>query len=172
MRIQPLGLELPGYLRTYESFIKIEDKNRITVERPYYCYLAIDKNQSTAAAQEKKLRDILKKKFPEGTGGWETVSVPTPDGKNMTWKRITGKGDYLFFRYPQARETIKTTKKNYKGTYLLYLYPGPGYHVMIGWHCGDKVVKKIDLEKIAQATAGTLRMDAILDDLDDLDDLH
>ena len=164
-RVQPFYFELEGHQRTYEGFTQVpgRDNPNMTIYRPCYLYIAYvekrgDKGEKSlsAAAMEKKLREELVKKFgKKDVTEWETVELPTPDGGTTTWKRLKATGEQAFFTYED--QNVAQWKAD-PGVYLLYLRSTPDYHVMLGWRCLPGAVDALDLNTVAAACAGTVKV--------------
>lgn len=171
-RVMPKFLPLPGHLRTYEGFTKVQ--SRLTADsltKPFYLYIGMisstRSNDKPLSGEElqKILHDRLAKYVEndvhlKGTklevGKWEDVEPKpkTADGGEMTWKRLKATGDQFWVSY----EDKVARKKVYPGGYWLYLHSTPDYHVLLAWRCSQAVADTIGLEKAAGPCAGSVKV--------------
>jgi hypothetical protein len=144
-RLQPPFLALPGLRVCYESTVQ-----EGTELYPYYCYIAAEPMKpEDRNAFENELLTKLKQTFPEAA--WESIDVRTPAGATISWKKVSVKGEQTFMGGGVPSIPVK-----YPGTFELWLHEGDAGVIMIGWRCPDALAAKIELDKLAEATAGTL----------------
>ncbi len=171
-RVMPYFLQLPGHLRTYEGFTEVQSRQDAQrIKKPFYLYIGmVGSKQSndkplTGEDLRKLLRDRLVKYAEHDdtlknvkleVGQWEDVEPKpkTPDGGEMSWKRIKATGDQAFVFY----EDKVATKKLYPGMCELWVYSTPDYHVMLGWRCSQAVADTIALDKAAGPCAGSVKV--------------
>lgn len=173
-RLQPDFLHLPGHVRTYERFVPSAINPRLSRQLPCYLYVAVT---DTSAGSDENLRLDLRTKLVEefgeldedqpaedqdrpgvklekkGTGFWEVIEVPTPDGSTLQARKIVAYGDQTFQYYVQ-RDQLKDLYR--PGVYMLYVYTTGQQHVLLGWRAPPDVVESIKMEELAEAVLGTI----------------
>lgn len=172
-RVEPDFLQLPGHVRTYECFVDVpRDMGVGTLSRPVYCYVAVASDRKESAEDlEAKLRDQLfatfgalreetlpkgSRKVPQsrGVGDWADITVPTPEGTNMTVRKLVAVGDQTFQYYDAKDGTVKI--KILPGKYVVYLYNTPGTNVLIAWRALLGTAEHVQMEAKADTCVGTI----------------
>ncbi len=145
-RFQPPFLSLPGHQLTYEA----EANNAEEVPRPYYYYLAV--TDGDPAQLRSGLLAELKKTFPDTPAGWENFEAQTPEGDTVSWKRIQVAGPQQFPGFARGRFVQED------GIFALYHFAEGEQNVLVGWRIPQAVASKVDMERLARLTAGSVRI--------------
>jgi hypothetical protein len=176
-RLQPDFLHLPGHVRTYERFVPSAINPRLSRQLPCYCYVAVtDTSAGSSENLQIEIRNKLVEAFGEfdeeppaedparagvkqakkGTGYWEVLEVPTPDGSTLQARKIVAYGDQTFQYYVQNDEIKELFRP---GVYVLYFYTTGQQHVLIGWRAPPDVAESVKMDELAEATLGTILLE-------------
>ena len=123
--IAPLFMmDFPGLRMMYHGELVARNFDRL----PIYCYLG---EADTASVKGKFPYDIwlarVKAKFPN-TKGWESIDVPTPLGKKLSWKRLVAKGKQEF----EIVENNTVRLHTIDGIFQFWVYETPQWISILG----------------------------------------
>lgn len=186
-RIQPDFVKLPGYVRTYEHHVEMPGtKGKLL--RPVCVYLAIisstdgtlDELKDDLRAQlvahfgELPEEEEVPKTFntrtkvapPAGVSAWEEFAAPSIKGGTVDWEKLTAHGVQTFQYYNQEdnHKRDEVLDKTLDGKYILYVRSDETHHVMVAWRTLLTVDEKMNIEKLADASVGTVRVGTGEDD--------
>ncbi len=146
--IAPLFMmDFPGLRMMYHGELVARNFDRL----PIYCYLG---EADTASVKGKFPYDIwlarVKAKFPN-TKGWESIDVPTPLGKKLSWKRLVAKGKQEF----EIVENNTVRLHTIDGIFQFWVYETPQWISILGWRAPTDAAESVHLDDLAKLTAGT-----------------
>lgn len=176
-RVQPPFLKLRDFCLSYEWYVKIKPRDWHNPEQPVYVYFAV--SDATTIEQQVLLDGIqqtLAAAFsgggeassePAGDGAaeeasgpteipfqWETLSLDTPEGGKIEWKRMSFAGDMYFDCSPS-----KGDLGDLPGLFDLYVHSDDTYHVVIAYRATEKADEMLKIMEAGKISAGTLRID-------------
>lgn len=161
-RLQPLGLELPGYLRTYETFVHV---GGVAEPLGVYCILAaVPVKQTTGEALRQQ---ILAKFAPQqderehrnAPVAWQEVQVRTPHGTPETWWQLTVKmrdQRFHFYEWEEGPELGTVKSLTWPAYYDIFLHEGEQENLIVAWRTTRKAAEELGLPEIFLAAVGTV----------------
>ncbi len=178
-RVQPPFLKLRDFCLSYEWYVKVKPREWQNPEQPVYLYFAV--SDATAVEQQVLLDEIqqtLAAAFsgggeassePAGDGAaeeetsgateipfqWETLSLDTPDGGKIEWKRMSFAADMFF----DCSLTKGSFLGDLPGLFDLYVHSDDTYHVVIAYRTTQKAEATVHIMGPGKISAGTLRID-------------
>jgi hypothetical protein len=118
---------------------------------PAYVYFAaIPKADMKADALQAALAQVAATLVPGAA--WSDVQVATPDGKQLTLKRLQASGQQPFM------DQQKKAAAKVDGRFDLYYVDGGNHHVLIAWRAPKAQGDKYQFEAATQAAMGTLEI--------------
>jgi hypothetical protein len=146
--IAPLFMmDFPGLRMMYQGDMTSKQFERL----PIYCYLG---EGDAVSVKGKFPYDTwlarVKNKFPN-TKAWESIDVPTPLGKKLSWKRLVAKGKQEF----EIVESNKARPSTMDGAFQLWVYETPQWISILGWRAPTEAAESFHLDDLAKLTAGT-----------------
>jgi hypothetical protein len=140
------GPNLPTWKVTYEGF-SVPDANG--GQQPYYCYVGVaDPGTANAAALAQAIQQQLQQKYPDTPCNTSDVTCLTPEGQNVTCKKLR-------FNVPQ--EFIYKGKNTpMPGTIEIYVRDVGGSAAAIVWHLPTTMEESIELPKVGPQVAGSV----------------
>lgn len=163
-RLQPLGLELPGYLRTYETFIKIDGTAEPSA---VYCILAaVPTRQMKGEALRQQILDEFEPQKDERAQRnqpveWTETQIRTPAGTQETWWKLAVKlRDQRFHFYEwEGAEQGQVKSLVLPAYYEIYLHEGEKENVIVAWRSTQEAAEARQLPEIFQAAVGTVEFE-------------
>jgi hypothetical protein len=148
---------------------------------PVYVYVAmIPRREKTADQLMKQLRATLVQRFGElppdkgaakttvprgrpaqdaqvvkGVSPWQPHTTADLEGGTVAWQKIIALGPQTI-QYYDKENNVK--KMILRGRYILYLRSTEDYHIMIAWRALWQIDEKVQMEKLADACVGTVRV--------------
>jgi hypothetical protein len=142
-RIQPPGIELPGFRYTYELFVDLGGKNNT---HPVYTYFASVPGSEPIQRVTGRIR----------RGGWEDVSLDTPERQKIQFKKLTVRGSQEFEMDQGGGEIEKKA-----GQLEIYIHSTPAHHIIIGFRGTNEAAEEVGMFDVVPYSLGTL---TVLDD--------
>lgn len=151
-RLQPPFVKLPGFKLSYESTAQGAEG-----VLPFYCYLsAFQGGPQQAVTVEGEIRAALNKEFASGV--WEDVTVQSPNGEDVAWKKISVAGEMLFDLHTGDNVPTNAEYKKLPGKFELWLYQKNDWIVLVGWREPDSISSASNLSALAPYTAGSIEV--------------
>ena len=139
-RIQPPGIKLPGFRYSYETFVDMGGRNNT---HPVYAYFAAVPGSDPVA----KVKNAIKK------GGWQNVTLDTPDRQQLNFAKLSVTGTQEFELSPNGGEIEKKP-----GKLEIYVHSTPAHHVIIGFRGTNEADEKVKLFDAVPFSLGTLEV--------------
>lgn len=140
-RIQPPGMQLPGFQYSYETFVDMGGRNNT---EPVYAYFAAVPGSDSIA----KVKNAIKR-----GSGWQNVTLDTPDHKQLSFAKLTVAGSQDFELNPGGGEIQAKA-----GKLEIYVHSTPSHHVIIGFRGTNEAAEKISLFDAVPYSLGTLQV--------------
>jgi len=169
-RLKPLGLELPGHVRTYEAFVKTE---KSAEPLGVYCILAsVPKKQITGEILRQEILAKFEARKDEKAHRndpieWEEVQIRTPEGSQETWWKLNAKmRDQRFHYYEWEKGPTEGTVKSLAlpAYYDIYLHEGDRAHVLVAWRTPQEAAAAKNLPELFEASVGTVKFEKPAED--------
>lgn len=145
-RIQPPGLDLPGYYITYEMFYPDGEGKDL----PVYCYLgALPKGESKEAKEE--ILKQLKDKYPDAEWTDKTLKGASGEGAFELVPGLTVSGPQEFHAKLLAKP-IETP-----GRMDIYVVPTDHATVIVAWRAPQEIAKRISFFEAAESSVASIK---------------
>ncbi len=145
-RIQPPGLDLPGYYITYEMFYP-DDKGQML---PVYCYLgALPKGEAREAKEE--ILQQLKDKHEGAEWTDKTLKGTSGEGTSELVPSLSVSGPQEFFPKEQTK-AIETP-----GRTDIYVVPQDHATVIVAWRAPQDIARRISFFEAAQSSVASIK---------------
>ncbi len=149
--LPPFLPDKDGFCYTFEAkWIDPSDQ----AEAPLYLYV-----WEHAAAKEKHLdqiRGYLRARLGDPKADWEAVSVPTPTGGSLNWKKLHLHGMQSF----AVRQNGVDVFAQQLGVFEAWLYEAPNWEMILAWRTTDKAwdakINDVAVKDMPALTAGTI----------------
>ena len=148
-RIQPPGMDIPGFDFTYELFLKMEG---VANMQPMYWHFGSAPADTKLKTIENKLRAGAAKAVPKSKPGFVDASVSTPDGGTLRYRKMTVRGTQSFSADPDTNDDFE----NKPGELRVYIHTAGDRHVIIAMRGTDEVIQQLDAMNKAEFALGTL----------------
>lgn len=148
-RIQPPGMDIPGFDYTCELFLRMEGNAN---KQPIYWHFGSAPGDSSLKALEKKLAADAAKAVPKSKPTFVDVQVAKPDGSTLAYRKLTARGVQSFCADPDT-----TDFEDKPGEFRIYIHSAGDQHVIVAIRGTDEVIKQLDAGmKHAEYALGTL----------------
>jgi len=148
-RVKPPKVDLTEFNIAYEALAPASGG-----KVAYYCYLgAATSSGGKAADPTNGMAMELQDKFPNGTGDWEEVRLPTPEGRVLTWKKIRATGTQEFYYVDNSN---KASFKAMPGILEVYYHQAAGSSVVVCWRVPTALGKSTNFSQLAALLAGSI----------------
>lgn len=153
-RIQPPGIDIPGFRYSYERFVDMGGRNNT---QPLYAYFAsVPATQSLKSVQNKILSGA---RAISRNAGWTAENLDTPERQKIAFQKLSVKGVQDFDMDPGGGDTQKK-----EGQLDFYIHSTKEHHVIVGFRCPNEVDTKENVFAVVPFAMGTLQVQEPIDD--------
>lgn len=148
-RIQPPSVNIPRFAYSYEMFV---DMGGIDNKHPLYWYFGSAPADAKLKGIEQALRSETAKMVAKSKPSFVDVSIPTPTGGTIAYRKMSVKGKQDFNTDPDVPDTEQR-----EGQFDVYIHTTADAHVIIAIRGSNEVIEKLDAINIGTFALGTLK---------------
>lgn len=144
---QPPFMKIPGFrLCCYDSVTEEKQKPKI-----FFLYVGVVEVLPEAAGGKPFLPQLFKVQldatFPGTTGEWDTITVETPEGDQLSWMKLRSQGEQVF----------DAGQQKVQGIYEVYIHQTEHYQFIVATRMPADLDGKTQLTDSLSLCLGTLK---------------
>jgi hypothetical protein len=149
--LPPFLPDKDGYCYTFETrWTDPTDQ----AEHPIYLY--VWEHEATKEKHLEQIRGYLRARLGDPKADWENVSVPTPTGGSLNWKKLHLHGMQSF----AVKQNGVDVFAQQLGVFEAWIYESPNWDMILAWRTTDKgweaKINDVAVKDMPTLTAGTI----------------